>query len=990
MHCNKQRPLLIESWGGPQKGRMSSANAPVGQPFNGDARLAAAEEGNIKLSADDSWEIDDSDPLNGLKDAEVERAREKFGVNDIPVASTPLYVLFLRQFIGFLPLLIELAALVSLVVGDYADFGIIFSILLINAVLGFREEYHAKKSLDELANSIESEITVLRNGGRAIVIPTTQLVPGDIIFLVGGCVIPADVKWLRGDVMSIDTAALTGEPIPRKYPSSVYGPVMLSGTTVKAGECYGRVMLTGSMTEMGNAQADVLKDKSVRVVSVFQTKIMIVVQYLISFSLFVVVAVVLVEGLVYDGFKTDPRDTILTALGILISAIPIALPLVLQVNLALGAAFLAKKHHAIVTSIPALQDIASMSILCSDKTGTLTTAKMSIIPDQIYAEDGFSKDDVTLYAYLCANSDKKDDPIDRAVIASFDINESAKKKLEDEGFQKESLIGFNPEVKRVIAFINAPGGRKITIAKGLPAKVMNTEAGGKDDSECQWKVDKADDETFIMRIIERDLHLSSAGYKTIGIAVAEGDARTDKNIVWKFVGLMPMLDPPREDTANTIESLHRANISVKMITGDHVNVGKETARLIGLGTDIKPGEDIRNCTDPNLKKKMIWDADGFAAVLPSDKRDVVLTLRNEFGIVTGMTGDGVNDAPALSAAQVGIAVEGSTDAAKNAADLILTEPGLSPIYGAVIESRRIFARIKSYVVYRIAASIILVLTLSTIIFASGCAVDSLLVIILALLNDISMIPVAYDNADATAKPQLPNANKLVAMSLFYGVIHTGIALMFIFLLHSSQGLQNDIYLDRTCDAETKGFIWLYLVLVTEFMIFSARAPAYFFQSGPSLVLVVSVLLTCIAGTLIAVFGSELSWLNVLWLWIYNLVAFVFVDGIKVSFKVMIGEAPGEIIVSDELVQVVKQKSDDVKFAEKVDRYEVHRLAQMDPADLQHTVEVTQHKAGIIGSVASQFAEMRTLGITDGFIDKRSRVREISNVSSTWSAGREEA
>ena len=184
-------------------------------------------------------------------------------------------------------------------------------------------------------------------------------------------------------------------------------------------------------------------------------------------------------------------DTILAALGILLSAIPLALPLVLQVNLALGAAFLAKKHHAIVTSIPALQDIASMSILCSDKTGTLTTAKMSIIPQSSYAEEGFTKDDVTMYAYLCANSDKKDDPIGRAVVFAFEKCEGGKKKVEEEGYKQDTLIGFNPEVKRVITFVAAPGGKIITIAKGLPPKVIDTKAGGKDSAECQWEVEMA-------------------------------------------------------------------------------------------------------------------------------------------------------------------------------------------------------------------------------------------------------------------------------------------------------------------------------------------------------------------------------------------------------------------------------------------------------------------------------------------------------------------
>ena len=259
------------------------------------------------------------------------------------------------------------------------------------ACLGFREEYHAKKQLDELSNSLESEIAVRRDGTTTS-IPTKDLVPGDIVLLVGGTVVPADVKFIKGDVMQIDTAALTGEPLPRKYPSDEYGDVILSGTTVMSGEAYGVVLLTGSNTEIGQAQADVLADKSVRVVSVFQQKTMRIVQIFVVFSLAFVIAVLLVLGIHYDGFKQDVETTILAALSILIASIPVALPLVLQVNLALGASFLAKEHSAIVTSIPALQDIASMSILCSDKTGTLTTANMSIIRDRIVASGDFTKE----------------------------------------------------------------------------------------------------------------------------------------------------------------------------------------------------------------------------------------------------------------------------------------------------------------------------------------------------------------------------------------------------------------------------------------------------------------------------------------------------------------------------------------------------------------------------------------------------------------------
>ena len=227
------------------------------------------------------------------------------------------------------------------------------------------------------------------------------------------------------------------------------------------------------------------------------------------------------------------------------------------------------------------------------------------------------------------------------------------------------------------------------------------------------------------------------------------------------------------------------------------------------------GEQIRTTLDKNVKNEMIWEADGFAAVLPSDKREVVLTLRNDFGVVCGMTGDGVNDAPALSAAQVGIAVQGATDAAKNAADLILTEAGLSPIYGAVIEARRIFAKIKAYVIYRIAASITLVFTLSIIVFVSGCTIDSIMVIVLALLNDVSMIPVAYDNADATVKPQLPRVLSLVSLSAFYGVCQAALALIYFYAVGSTKLPDFDLGL---CTNPTKGAVWLYLVIATELMV----------------------------------------------------------------------------------------------------------------------------------------------------------------------------
>jgi len=592
---------------------------------------------------------------------------------------------------------------------------------------------------------------------------------------------------------------------------------------------------------------------------------------------------------------------------------------------------------------------------------------MSIMTESIYAMDGVNPNDILLYAYLASNADKKDDPIDRAIVSAFDKSSKAKELLTKGGYKQTALVGFNPEVKRVVAFVDGNGVKK-TIAKGIVAKCIDTTAGGVDSHEIQWKVEQAGDKKFQELVKQKDQSLSKAGYKTIAISYCEGDARTDADVKWQFMGLLPMLDPPRHDTAATIRSLHHANISVKMITGDHTNVGRETARLIGLGTNILPGEDIRKSRSEQIKNELIWEADGFASVLPSDKREVVMTLRNEYGVVCGMTGDGVNDAPALSAAQVGIAVQGATDAAKNAADLILTEAGLSPIYGAVLEARRIFARIKSYVVYRIAASLILATTLSVVIYVSGCVIDTLMVIILAFLNDVTMIPVAYDNADATAKPQMARASKLVAMSVYYAIFHTGFALIFYYEIGNNKLEGFDT---NTCAPGVQGFIWLHLFIATELMIFSARAPSFFWKSMPSWKLVLSVFITIAVGILIAIFSDRFGVPGkcVGWIVLANVIIFVLLDVGKVGVRELIKDSPGEVIKGDALIEEkVVPENESTQALKKQMRYEVHRSSVVPPSERGVSFQVKDTSSFVGKLVNASF--------TDGFIQKRNIVTNV--------------
>lgn len=721
---------------------------------------------------------------------------------------------------------------------------------------------------------MEQKIPVLRDG-KAEQLLTRLLVPGDVVLLMGGAQVPADIEWMEGDVLSVDTAALTGEPLPRKYPSDEHGKVILCACTVRAGEAYGIVRKTGINTEIGSANADIMKDKTSAKMSVFETRVLLAVKIIILISLADVILIFFVQGFARDEFN-DFKELLLTCLSIIIAAIPVALPLVMQVTMALGAGKMAREFDAVVTSLPALQDISSMTILCSDKTGTLTTARITIHAESVWCCGSFTKQDVALYGVLASNPDKKEDPIDRSVTGHFErvFGPSGANILKE--YTKTRSVGFNPIYKRVVYEYTHPKLGKITIAKGLPTKVLDTEDGGKDDAADQWKV--MDHAKYRPVVEKTDFDFSKAGYKTLGVVVKIGDGP------WNYCGILPMLDPPRHDTAQTVKNLVNAGIEVKMITGDHLNIAKETARLIGMGVNIHPGESTREGTQD--KNELIKNANGFAQVLPKDKREVVLVLRNVFDSVVGMTGDGVNDAPALSAAQCGIAVDDATDAAKNAAAIILTSPGLSAIYSAVVESRRIFKKLKAYVTYRFAATIQIVIVLTLLIFISNCPINSLYVIILALFNDLTMLPIAYDNQIASSIPENPNVIRMLTVSLGLGALETVFSLVFAYGVEHCGSLFKGNYAIGTCNKQTQAIIWVQMFISAELLIFTTRASSYIcFSQLPSLALTVSVFIGCLVVSFMAAgakqFG-ELHVVDIVLVWIYDIIGLFFLDILKVA------------------------------------------------------------------------------------------------------------
>ena len=717
---------------------------------------------------------------------------------------------------------------------------------------------------------------------------------------MGGTQVPADVEHLEGDVLSVDTAALTGEPLPRKYPSDQYGKLVLCGCTIVAGEAYAVVRKTGINTEVGESNAEIMKDKAQTKISVFEEKVLFSVKVIILISLVDCLVIFLVQGIGRREFESNTTKLILTCLSILIAAVPVALPLVLQVTMALGAGTMARDFNAVVTSLPALQDISGMVVLCSDKTGTLTTANISIQPEKIYAHDGFTEKDLALYAVLASNRDKKEDPIDRSVVNYYDglLGEAEGSKLTKE-FTKVRLVGFNPIFKRVVAEYTHPSKGKVLIAKGLIAKILNTEDGGRDDAEDQWKVENC--ESISPKILEMDRDLSVAGYKTLGVAVKIGSAN------WKFVGILPQLDPPRHDSAITVKNLVNAGIEVKMITGDHLNIGKETARLIGMGTNMHPGSSTRDGTQAT--KELIRKADGFAQVLPKDKREVVLTLKDHYQLVVGMTGDGVNDAPALSAAQCGVAVDDATDAAKNASAIILTTPGLSAIYYGVVESRRIFRKLKAYVVYRFAATIQIVIVLSLLIYISNCPLKSLYVILLALFNDLTMLPIAYDHQLASKYPEKTDVKQLLLLSLLLGVMESIFSMVFAYgavLVGDPFDSKYDL---PSCDVKIQAAVWLQMSLAAEFLIFSTRAPTYlWFSIPPSLPLFISVMSGAIVTSVLAGCSSYFGGLRfdiIVIVWCYCIGTLIIMDITKVMFYKAFNQSQ-EVIDDNELAKMAGQ------------------------------------------------------------------------------------
>ncbi len=778
---------------------------------------------------------------DGLTDAEAKKRLTQYGPNEIEEKKTNPLLKFLTYFWGPIPWMIEVAVILSGVVQHWPDFFIILLLLFANAVVGFWEERQAGNAIDALKAKLAIKARVKRDG-KWINPPARELVPGDAIRLRLGDIVPADARLLDGDEVSVDQSALTGESLPATRKP---GDAVFSGSIVRRGEIGALVYATGTNTYFGKTAQLV---EEAHTVSHFQKAVLKIGNYLIILAVALVAAIVTVA--IYRGdpllHAKPPADPILLfALILTVAAIPVAMPTVLSVTMAVGARLLAKKQ-AIVSKLVAIEELAGVDVLCADKTGTLTQNKLTL--GDPFSVINVPADQVILSGALASRADDND-TIDLAVLAGLK-DKDALKDYDIVHFQP-----FDPVHKRTEATVKAKDGKTFKVTKGAPQVILKLSA---DAGQAKSAVDKAVND-FAVR-----------GFRSLGVARVEGDGP------WKFLGVLPLFDLPRDDAKATVATAGKMGVKVKMVTGDALAIAKETAKKLDMGTNILDAAslgDSKKVETPAVAES-IEKADGFAQVFPEHKFHIIDVLQKR-GHIVGMTGDGVNDAPALKKADCGIAVSGATDAAHAAASIVLLAPGLSVIIDAIKESRRIFQRMNSYATYRIAETlrVLFFMTLAILIF-NFYPVTAVMIVMIALLNDGAILSIAYDNVHYKDKPEAWNMRMVLAISTVLGVIGV-VAAFGLFYLG-----ERVFKLDRP---HIQTLMYLKLSVAGHLTIFLTRTRGPFWSIKPAKILWMAVLGTQIIATLIAVYGlfmTPLGWGWAAFVWGYALLWFLINDRVK--------------------------------------------------------------------------------------------------------------
>jgi H+-transporting ATPase len=847
-----------------------------------------------KQAPDETLKSLNVDVTRGLEEAEAARRLAQYGPNEIREREESLWHRIFRRFWGPIPWMIEAAGILSAVVGKWEDFGIICLMLLVNAGLDFFQEHRALNALKALKQRLSAEIIVLR-GGRFKILPARDLVPGDIIKLRIGNIVPADVQLVRGDYLLIDQSAFTGESLPV---SKKAGEVAYASTIVKQGEMLAAVVNTGAETNFHSVVALVAK-ASLEERSHFQKMVIRIGNFLIFITVGLVGMIILVALFRHEVFLEIARF----AMVLTVASIPVALPAVLSVTMAIGALNLARRQ-AIVSRLTAIEELAGVDVFCCDKTGTLTKNEMQVAePVPLAGHDARELLRVAALASRLENNDPIELPIFRYIDEHFP-------EADWKTYEQVSFTPFDPVRKRTEAEVHRDDDRFVAIKGAAQVLLGLTHLSGE---EAQAVTRRVDD-------------LAGKGYRTLAVGLRRGDSPLE------LLGLIPLYDPPREDSKQVIADMQGHGIDVKMVTGDNAAIAREIGRLLGLThrtlragqltggarsdlltlasvlsgaihqhlkPEVSPKEADRFAAevmktvkaqfDTRLLERefihshesalieLIESADIFAEVVPEDKYHIVDTLQRA-GHIVAMTGDGVNDAPALKKADCGVAVSAATDAARAAADIILTAPGLRVINEGIKQARMTFERMKSYATFRIAETlrIILFMALSIIVF-NFYPVTAVMIIILALLNDIPIMAIAYDNAPIDKKPVRWKMREMLTIATILGLTGVTSSVLFFFILETLKFPLSLVQPMVFVKLDVAGHSTIYITRSGE---------GHFWQKPlPSLKLFLPAMATRIAGTVIGVYGlfmAPIGWKYAAYIWLYATAWFIFNDFVKVG------------------------------------------------------------------------------------------------------------
>ncbi|XP_044982848.1 ATPase 10, plasma membrane-type-like isoform X1 [Hordeum vulgare subsp. vulgare] len=813
----------------------------------------------------------------GLSSADAAERLQLFGANRLEEKRENKVLKFISFMWNPLSWVMEAAAIMALVLAnggsqgpDWEDFVGIVCLLIINSTISFIEENNAGNAAASLMARLAPRTKVLRDG-QWQELDASVLVPGDIISIRLGDIVPADARLLEGDPLKIDQSALTGESLPVTKRT---GDLVFTGSTCKHGEIEAVVIATGIRSFFGKAAHLV---DSTKVVGHFQK----VLTCIGNFCICSIVVGVFIEVIIMFAVQHRPyREGINNVLVLLIGGIPIAMPTVLSVTLAIGSHRLSQQG-AITKRMTAIEEMAGMDVLCCDKTGTLTLNHLTVDKNLIEVfSGGMDRDMIILLAARASRVDNQD-AIDMAIINMLSDPKEARANIAEVHF-----LPFNPVDKRTaITYIDS-GGNWFRVSKGAPEQILNL---------CHNKDDIAEKaQRVVDSFAERGLRSLAVAYQEVPERSRHGDGGP-----WVFCGVLPLFDPPRHDSADTIRKALDLGVCVKMITGDHLAIAKETGRRLGTGTNMHPSAALFGRRDGDGDgaaavpvEELVESADGFAGVFPEHKHEIVRLLQAS-GHVCGMTGDGVNDAPALKKADIGIAVSDATDAARAAADIVLTEPGLGVIVCAVLTSRAIFQRMKNYTIYAVCITIRIVV--GFVLLASIWEYDfpPFMVLVIAILNDGTIMAISKDRVKPSRRPDSWKLEEIFATGVVIGTYLALLTVLFYWAVTGTTFFESHFGVrSLKLDAEElSSAVYLQVSITSQALIFVTRSRGISFLDRPGALLVCAFVVAQLVATLVAVYaavgfasisGVGWRWAGVIWL--YSLVSYLPLDLIKVAVR----------------------------------------------------------------------------------------------------------